>query len=240
MINGARVWIRVGGLSFQPAELAKIFLVLFLAGFLRENASCSHRRRRASSASACRRCASSRRCSACSGPALLLLVAMNDFGTSLLFFGVFVAIVYVATGRIAYAVIGLVAFAGGSAVAYTIAPQVAERVSIWLDPWTDVAGERVPDRAVALHGRRRRPLRLGARPRLHPDRHRRSVIPDGADRLHLLGDRGRARPGRRRRRSLLCYVLFAYRGFKIASRAGDGFSSSSPPASRSRSRCRRS
>ena len=149
---------------------------------------------------------------------------MNDFGTSLLFFGVFVALVYVATGRVAYAAIGLAAFAGGSALAYQVAPQVAERVSIWLDPWKTSRSQRLPDRAVAVHGRRRRALRLGPRTRRTSSPGAgRPVIPEvQTDFIYsaIAGELGS--PGQRR--CLLCYILIAYRGFKIASRAGDGFS----------------
>ena len=196
VINGARVWIRVGGLSFQPAELAKVLLVLFLAGYLRERRELlaqTPTRVLGIGLPPLRQLAP---LLAMLGAALLLLVAMNDFGTSLLFFGVFVALVYVATGRVAYAAIGLAAFAGGSALAYQVAPQVAERVSIWLDPWKTSRSSgyqivqslyTVADGGLFGSGLGRGYILTGARTTRHPR---------GADRLHLLRDRGRARARR--------------------------------------------
>jgi cell division protein FtsW (lipid II flippase) len=223
VINGARVWIRVGGLSFQPAELAKVLLVLFLAGYLRERRELlaqTPTRVLGIGLPPLRQLAP---LLGMLGAALLLLVAMNDFGTSLLFFGVFVALVYVATGRIAYAVIGLGAFAGGAAVAYRIAPQVAERVSIWLDPWktSRTSGYQivqslytVADGGLFGSGLGRGYILTGAGRPVIPEVQTDFIYSAIAGELGLAGAAA----------LLLCYVLIAYRGFKIASRAGDGFS----------------
>src|SRR3954452_7914602 len=135
VINGARLWVRIGGYQIQPAEFAKLTLVLFLAGYLRE--------KRELLASTSWRVLGIRLPPLKHfGPLLLVwgaavgvLILMNDFGTSLLFFGVFLAMVYVATGRASYALVGLLSFAAASAIAYRIAPQVGQRVQIWLDPW---------------------------------------------------------------------------------------------------------
>jgi cell division protein FtsW (lipid II flippase) len=72
-----------------------------------------------------------------SGAALLLLVRMNDLGSSFLLYGTVIAMVYVATGRAAYAVGGLVLFVGGCALVYNAVTHVRERVTIWLQPWTE-------------------------------------------------------------------------------------------------------
>jgi cell division protein FtsW (lipid II flippase) len=223
VINGARVWIRVGGLSFQPAELAKIFLVLFLAGYLRERRELlaqTPTRILGIGLPPLRQFAP---LIGMLGAALLLLVAMNDFGTSLLFFGVFVSLVYVATGRAAYAIVGLLAFAGGSVIAYEIAPQVAERVTIWLDPWktSQSSGYQlvqslytVADGGLFGNGLGRGYILAG---------NGRPVIPEvQTDFIYsaIAGELGLAGAAA----LLLCYVLIAYRGLKIASRAGDGFS----------------
>ena len=74
------------------------------------------------------------------GGALALLVLMNDFGTSLLFFGVFLAMLYLATSRLIYVVGGLAVFALGAYLSYRLVPHVADRVDIWLHPWQDVYG----------------------------------------------------------------------------------------------------
>ena len=223
VINGARVWIRVGGLSFQPAELAKVLLVLFLAGYLRERRELlaqTPTRVLGIGLPPLRQLAP---LLAMLGAALLLLVAMNDFGTSLLFFGVFVALVYVATGRVAYAVIGLAAFAGGSALAYQVAPQVAERVSIWLDPWKTSRSSgyqivqslyTVADGGLFGSGLGRGYILTGGGRPVIPEVQTDFIYSAIAGELGLAGAAA----------LLLCYILIAYRGFKIASRAGDGFS----------------
>ena len=132
------------------------------------------------------------------GAALLVLVAMNDFGTSLLFFGVFVAMVYVATARAAYVAVGVVTFAVGAYVANAIAPQVGERLQAWLDPWAEAQGNgyqivqsiyTIAEGGIFGQGLGKGYILTGAG---------RPVDPGRADRLHLLGRRGRARPGRRR------------------------------------------
>ena len=74
------------------------------------------------------------------GGALALLVLMNDFGTSLLFFGVFLAMLYLATSRVVYVVAGLAVFVLGAYFSYRLVPHVADRVDIWLHPWHDVYG----------------------------------------------------------------------------------------------------
>jgi cell division protein FtsW (lipid II flippase) len=223
VINGARVWIRAGGLSFQPAELAKIFLVLFLAGYLRERRELlaqTPTRILGIGLPPLRQLAP---LLGMLGAALVLLVAMNDFGTSLLFFGVFVALVYVATGRVAYAVIGLGAFAAGSVIAYQIAPQVAERVTIWLDPWKTphTTGYQLVQSLYTVAngglfgaGLGRGYILTGGGAPVIPEVQTDFIYSAIAGELGLAGAAA----------LLLCYVLIAYRGFKIASRAGDGFS----------------
>jgi cell division protein FtsW (lipid II flippase) len=70
-----------------------------------------------------------------------LVVILNDFGTALLFLGVFLAMIYLATGRVAYTGFGLAIFLAGSAVVYTIVPRIQDRVENWLDPFGDERGQ---------------------------------------------------------------------------------------------------
>src|SRR2546425_114172 len=74
------------------------------------------------------------------GAAMLVLFETNDLGSALLYFGIFLAMLYVATGRALYVGIGLVLFAGGATVAYQTVSRVQDRVDIWLDPWQDPHG----------------------------------------------------------------------------------------------------
>jgi len=127
-VNGVRLWIRVGSYQFQPGELAKLFLVLFLAGYLRDKRE----------ALAQGRLKDFGPLLAIWGAAMLVIVETNDLGSALLNFGIFVAMLYVATDRLSYVVAGLVLFLGGAAVLYKALARVQERVTIWLHPWTNV------------------------------------------------------------------------------------------------------
>lgn len=140
-INGARLWVRVGPLNFQPGELAKIALAVFFASYLVE--------RRELLAIATRRI----------GPvavpdlrhfgpvlaawavSLVVIMAERDLGSSLLFFALFVAALWVATGRGAYLVAGAAMFAGGAVLAWSQFAHVQERVRVWIDPWPHAATE---------------------------------------------------------------------------------------------------
>jgi cell division protein FtsW (lipid II flippase) len=134
-INGARIWINVGFSSFQPGELAKIVLTVFFAGYLvtaRDSLSLVGRRFGIFQLPRGRDL----------GPLLVawlaslgVLVFERDMGTSLLFFGLFVALLYVATERTGWIVIGLGLFLGGAFAAWTMFSHIQTRVSIWLHPF---------------------------------------------------------------------------------------------------------
>jgi len=136
-VNGARLWVHVGPLQFQPGELAKIFLILFLAGYLREKREVIAQGRLKDFGPLF----------AIWGAAMLVIVQTNDLGSALLNFGIFLAMLYVATGRALFVAAGLALFVGGAALLYNALQHVQERVTIWLHPWTD---ERV---YCALNGR---------------------------------------------------------------------------------------
>jgi cell division protein FtsW (lipid II flippase) len=126
-INGARLWVKVGSFQFQPGELAKILLIVFLAGYLRDKREVLAQGRLKDFGPLL----------LIWGGAMLVLVQTNDLGSALLLFGIFVAMLYVATGRAAYAAGGLVLFLAGCAFVYQFVTHVRERVTIWLDPWTE-------------------------------------------------------------------------------------------------------
>ena len=139
-INGARLWIRVGPFTLQPSELAKLLLILFFAGYLvakRDVLSLASRRILGLDLPRARDL----------GPVLLawaaslaVLVRGRDLGSSLLFFALFVVMLYVATERTSWLVIGVGLFLGGAYVAYTLFGHVRRRVDIWLDPFEDADG----------------------------------------------------------------------------------------------------
>jgi cell division protein FtsW (lipid II flippase) len=141
--NGARLWINVmGHFSFQPTELAKILMTVFLAGYLADKGELIGAQSALS--------ATGRRLKLPAvefrflAPVLLIalfcvavFVLQKDLGAALLLMGLFIAIMYLGTGRGIYAVIGLVLFAIGAAAAYRIFPHVATRIDMWLNPWSD-------------------------------------------------------------------------------------------------------
>ena len=136
-INGARLWVHLGPLQLQPGELAKIFLIVFLAGYLREKRE----------ALAQGRLKDVGPLLAIWGASMLVIVQTSDLGSALLNFGIFLAMLYVATGRVLFVGVGIALFLAGAAMLYKELAHVQERVTIWLHPWTN---ERV---YCALNGK---------------------------------------------------------------------------------------
>ena len=126
-VNGVKLWVKVGGLQFQPGELAKIFLIVFLAGYLRD--------KRESLAQG--RLKDLGPLLAIWGAAMLVLVQTSDLGSALLNFGIFLAMLYAATGRALYVGVGLGLFVAGASALYSSLDRVQQRVTVWLHPWTD-------------------------------------------------------------------------------------------------------
>lgn len=134
-INGARLWVHVGGVQFQPVEIAKIVFVIFFASYFAETKELLT--------------IPSRRIGnhlfVDPRPLIpivvtwLLAIAVlgleNDIGFAMLLFTLFLAMLWVSTGRVVYLVIGLVLFGIGAVAAAHVFPQVHERVQVWLDPW---------------------------------------------------------------------------------------------------------
>jgi cell division protein FtsW (lipid II flippase) len=130
-INGARLWVKVGPVQVQPGELAKILLIVFLAGYLREKREVLAQGRLKDLGPLL----------LIWGAAMLVLIETSDLGGALLYFGIFLAMLYVATARLWYVVGGLALFFAGAAGAYSAFPRVATRVETWLNPWADVHGD---------------------------------------------------------------------------------------------------
>ncbi|KQY55893.1 cell division protein [Aeromicrobium sp. Root495] len=136
-IRGAKIWIRLGPFSFQPGEAAKICLAIFFAGYLvvkRDALALAGRRIAGIDLPRGRDL----------GPILvgwgisiLILVAQKDLGSSLLFFGLFVVMLYIATERPGWLVVGGVLFAAGSYFGYVAFGHVRNRFDVWLHPFSD-------------------------------------------------------------------------------------------------------
>src|SRR3954451_4601423 len=126
-INGSRIWVHFGPMSFQPGEVAKIVLAVFLASYL------SERQELLSEFKGGIRVI---------GPlvlawgfSLLVMTAERDFGSSLMFFALFVAMIWVATDRWQYLALGGALFGIGAAFSYSSFGHVKDRVEIWLHPY---------------------------------------------------------------------------------------------------------
>jgi cell division protein FtsW (lipid II flippase) len=212
-VNGARLWVNVGPLHFQPGELAKIFLIVFLAGYLRAKREVLAQFRLKDLGPLF----------AIWGGAMAVLVITNDLGGGLLYFGIFLAMLYAATAQIWFVLGGFLLFVGGSAVVYSQLPRVQERVQIWLDPWQDPfdSGYQTVQSlySIANGGFGGAGFGRGTYtdadgnlliPYLNTD----FIYSALAQELGLIGISA----------FLLVYMLFAARGFRIALLAQDGFS----------------
>ncbi|MEI5101562.1 FtsW/RodA/SpoVE family cell cycle protein [Streptomyces sp. PmtG] len=145
-VNGARIWIRVGGFSFQPGEFAKILLAVFFASYLAANRTALT----ATGRTLWRfvQLPTGR----VLGPVVAIwllsvgvLVLERDLGTSLLFFGLFVVLLYVATGRTGWIAIGLLLAAAGAYAVGSLEPHVHSRVEDWLHPFASIDAGRGPN-----------------------------------------------------------------------------------------------
>jgi cell division protein FtsW (lipid II flippase) len=134
-VNGARIWIHIGTMSFQPGEVAKVLLVVTFAGYLvlhRDALALAGRRVAMVDLPRGRDL----------GPILAMwvvslgiLVFQHDLGSSLLFFGLFLIMLYVATERPGWLVVGVTMFAVGSYLVYVFVAHVRERFLLWSDVW---------------------------------------------------------------------------------------------------------
>jgi cell division protein FtsW (lipid II flippase) len=134
-INGARLWVALGSLTFEPSEVAKVLLVAFFAAYLVDKRELLTQGRIRVGGVHLPSLRDLGPLFLAWGVALLVLAYEKDVGTSLLFFGVFAAMLYMATRRGAYVVGALILLALGAWLAYHAFGHVRVRVDTWLDPW---------------------------------------------------------------------------------------------------------
>ena len=142
-VNGARLWIGIGAFTFQPGELAKIALAIFFAGYLvtaRDSLSMVGRKFLGMRLPRARDL----------GPilviwaaAMVVLIFQRDLGTALLYFGLFLVMIYVATARISWVILGLTLFIGGAVIAGSVLSYVHGRFTSWLDPFNPAIYDKV-------------------------------------------------------------------------------------------------
>lgn len=223
-VNGAYLGIRLGPISFQPAEFAKICIVVFLASYLRE-------RREVLIVGARRVLGVTLPPLKHLGPLLVvwgasmfMLVFIRDLGSSLMFFAAFLALLYVATGRFSFVAIGMALFLLGAWFFATTVPHVHDRVEVWLDPWPHSAssGYQILQSIFAqadggLFGKGFGQGMItvpGTHAALLPAAQTDTIYALIVNELGLFGACA----------VILIYLLIAARGFKIALLADDGFS----------------
>jgi cell division protein FtsW (lipid II flippase) len=221
VVGGARLTLHIGPFSGQPSELLKVILVVFLAGYLAEN--------RAVLASANTRVGPFALpplpyllpMLAMWGLALAIVIVQRDLGAALLYFLVFLALLYVATRRASYVLLGIALFLIGGAILYVLFTHVQDRINIWIDPFADPqgAGYQVI-RALYAYGRGGiLGTGLGAGlpsvgsvpsiPAIHTD----FVFAALAEEMGMLGSLA----------ILGLYLVIAERGFRVAAAATDDF-----------------
>ena len=226
-INGSRLWIHFGSLQFQPGELGKIALIVFLAAYLREKREVLAQGRLKDWGPLL----------VIWGGAMLVLFATNDLGSALLYYGIFLAMLYVATARISFVAAALGLFVVGAFGLSYFTPHVQDRVTNWLSPWSthkiycplvghtalrqDCQSYQLVQSLYSLgHGGFGG---TGLGHGIFQSTSGRQVIPDLntdfiysalAQELGLIGSAA----------LLLLYMAFVLRGFRIALAASDGFS----------------
>lgn len=221
-VNGARLWINLGPIGFQPGELLKIVLVIFIAGYLAETRTVLASARMRIGFVSIPPLPYLLPMLALFGIVMLVVVRLNDLGTALLFFGTFLTMLFVATGRRSYVLIGLILFLAGSFVAYELFDHVAARIDVWLDPFADPLGAGYQQvRALYALGRGglfgeglgQGLVTLGGSPTI-PFVHTDFIFTAIAEELGLIGSF-----------ALLAFIaVIVFRGLRIAALARDDFS----------------
>jgi cell division protein FtsW (lipid II flippase) len=225
-VNGAYLGVKLGPLAFQPAEFSKIAIVIFLASYLRENREVM--------------IVGARRILGVTlpplkhlgpllvvwGASMFMLVFIRDLGSSLMFFAAFLALLYVATGRFSFVVIGMAMFVLGAWFFAETVPHVHDRVEVWLNPYSDPQGSGYQilnsifsqaDGGLFGKGFGQALIVIpGSNPpeALLPAAQTDTIYSLIVNELGLFGACG----------VILTYLLFAARGFKVALLADDGFS----------------
>ena len=212
-INGSRLWVHVGSLQFQPGELGKISLIVFLAAYLREKREVLAQGRLKDWGPLL----------VIWGGAMLVLLATDDLGSALLYYGIFLAMLYIATARLSFVAAALGLFLVGAFAVTKATPHVQERVDVWLNPYkhAQTSGYQILQSLYSIAhggvggtGLGRGIVATPTGQQVVPDLNTDFIYSALAQELGLIGAAA----------ILLLYMAFVLRGFQIALSATDGFS----------------
>jgi cell division protein FtsW (lipid II flippase) len=226
-VNGANLGVKIGPISFQPGEFSKIALVVFMASYLRDTRQVLLIGARRFAGLTIPPLKHFGPLLVVFGATMMLLFLIRDIGTSLMFFGGFLAVLYVATDRISFVVVGLALFALGAYLIGGQVPHVSDRIDAWLNPFDRELYEQVggsyqlaqslfaqADGGIFGQGFGQAIIELESGAKLLPAAHTDLIYAVVIDELGLAGGAG-----------LICvYLLLVQRGFKIATLARDSFS----------------
>jgi cell division protein FtsW (lipid II flippase) len=225
IVNGAYLSITIGPITFQPAEFAKIGIVIFLASYLRDTRQVLVLGARRFLGLTLPPLKHFGPLLVVWGAAMLMLLVIRDLGSSLMFFGAFLSLLYIATNRFSFVLVGLVLFAVGAYVIGSQIQHVQDRVEIWQDPFkpslVDDEGYQIAqslfaqaDGGVLGQGFGQALLTIPGGGNLLPAPHTDLIYAVIVDELGLVGACG----------LILIYALIIERGFRIAMLARDSFS----------------
>lgn len=139
--GGARIWVSIGPVNFQPGEFAKIALAVFFAGYLSERSELIVQGERTFGPFTLPALRHLLPVVVAWGVSVVVMVGERDLGSSLLFFTLFVVMLWIATEKTSYLVVGTALFAAGAVAAYHLFNHVQSRVEIWINPWNNYTGK---------------------------------------------------------------------------------------------------
>lgn len=214
--GGAKSWLDFRFFYIQPSEFVKILVVLFLASFLSENRAALTTGTRNIGGLSLPGPREWVPLAAMWGISLLILIFQRDLGTALIYFGTFLAMVYITTSRVFYAIFGLGLFTAGAAACFYLFEHVQSRIQIWMNPWPyiDSSGYQVTQSLFAIGSGGVIGTGLGqGYPNFIPLVHTDLIFSAICEELGLAGGAG----------VIILFMFLIYRGIKIALNTKDDF-----------------